>query len=166
MGTRSGRTRLLAAGAVSLFWRPALFETAKAALRALDYELIEITCSGVEAFKQALSDGLRWQDQFGYEPWTGNLNALNDGLRYPPVGEDAGLAICLRGFDAIAAEDPVFAHAVLDVIEYNSRHHLLHGRRLLALVQTRDAGFRADGLGARNAWWNEAEWLDANRGRN
>lgn len=156
--------RLLQYGAVTLFWRAALFEAAKADLRALDYHLIEIACAGVEPFVQALGEGLRWRDQFGYEPWSGNLNALNDGLRDPPVGAEGGLAICLGDFHTIAREDAGFAQGVLDVIEYNSRDHLLRGRRLMALVQTADAGFHADGLGARAAWWNPAEWLNANRG--
>jgi len=154
---------LLAEGAINLYWRDELFEATKGDLRALGYRLIEVTCITPEQFRQAVSDALRWEAQFGYEPWTGNLNALNDALcGFPFDGDD--VAICLRDFHVIAGQEPPFAHGLLDSIERNSRYHLLQGRRLLALVQTNDAKFHCEGLGAASARWNPAEWANASRG--
>jgi len=46
-----------------------------------------------------------------------------------------------------------------DRLEYQARNHLVAGRRLVALVQTVDASFSADGLGKRDATWTAAEWM-------
>src|SRR6202041_350727 len=101
-----------------------------------------------------LGSGLHWMAQFGYEPWTGNLNALNDGLHNPPFEPANCLALCFEGFHRINAEDRQFANGVLDVIEHQSRNQLLLGRRLLALVQTDDGSFSTQSLGERRALWN------------
>ncbi|KQW71387.1 hypothetical protein ASE17_00330 [Phenylobacterium sp. Root77] len=154
---------LLAHGAVTLFWRKRLFDDAKEALRALDYRLVEVLCTTSDQFTADVGFGLNWLGQFGYEPWTGNLDALNDGLRDPPFGPTGCLALCLEGFHQLIAENPTLANGVLDVIEYQSRNQLLIGRRLLALVQTNDGSFHAAALGARGATWNQAEWLNSSR---
>jgi hypothetical protein len=154
---------LLAGGAVTLFWRKTLFDAAKAAIRSLDYRLVEVVCTTSDQFTADLGSGLNWRGQFGYEPWTGNLNALNDGLRDPPFGPTGCLALCLEGFHQLVAENASLANGVLEVIEYQSRDQLLLGRRLIALVQTNDGSFSATGLGARGATWNQAEWLNSSR---
>ena len=150
-------------GAITLFWRRALFNAAKETLRSLDYDLLQLECSTVERFKLELSAALRWEEQFGYSPWDGNLNALDEGVawyRFPP---SSNVALAFAGFHRLVAEDPVTARGLLDVIELQSRNHLAAGRRLIALIQTDDAKFYAGGLGKRSATWNQPEWFDANR---
>lgn len=154
---------LLRHGAITLFWRDGRFEASKAELQDLGYRLIEITCVTPEQFRRAISEALDWEARFGFGPWDGNLNALNDGFASFPFGEDADVAICLRDFHIIAGQEPEFAHGVLDIVEDWSRNHLLTGRRLLALVQTNDVNFRCEGLGGRAASWNAAEWLNVAR---
>ena len=154
---------LIADGAVTLFWRKALLDNAKGSLRLLDYRLVEVVCTTVDKFASDLGSGLNWMEQFGYEPWTGNLNALNDGLRDPPFGPTGCLALCFERFDRMIAEDPRFANGLLDVVEYQSRNQLLKGRRLLALVQTDDGSFFTKKLGGRAAGWNQAEWMNSTR---
>lgn len=150
-------------GAVTLFWKTSLFEAAKTSLIALNYSVLAIKCSTVDRFTVDLGDALDWEKQFGYSPWTGNLDALDEGvawLTFPP-----SLCVCLafEHYQNIAAQDGEFAQGVLEVIEYQARNHLAAGRRMVALVQTDDARFVADNLGKRGATWNEAEWFDANR---
>jgi len=155
---------LLEFGAVTLFWRGALFDATKAQLGGLGYRLIEIDCRTAEQVVQEVSDGLSWAEQFGYEPWTGNLNALDDAFHTFPFGSDDDVAICVRGFHVLVHQDERLARGLLDAIERWSRHHLLSGRRLLAVIQTNDAEFYCEGLGAGRANWNNAEWFNASRG--
>ncbi len=97
----------------------------------------------------------------GYDEWTGNLDALNDAFG---MDFDGGLVLCFLRYDLLNAAKPEFAQGVLDIIESNSRDHLLLGRRLLALVQSDDPRIRFEPLGARAAHWNRREWFDKNRG--
>jgi hypothetical protein len=155
---------LISEGAVTLFWRTAVLNDVKDELRRLHYRVVEVSCATVDEFISDLSAGLNWMEQFGYAPWTGNLNALNDGLRDPSFGPANCLALCFEGFHRIDAEDRDLAQAVLDLIESQSRNHLLLGRRLLALVQTDQASFFTPELGGRKARWNGREWLNSARG--
>ena len=111
-----------------------------------------------------MSSALKWQEQFGYEPWTGNLNALNDGMRYYPFGPSGRSALVLTGFHHLVAADCERAHIILDIIETAARDHLLEAKLLIALVQTDDPRYSCSDIGGRNARWNSREWLDANRG--
>ena len=154
---------LIAEGAVTLFWRKPQFEKCKNDLRLLDYRMVEIVCTNRKEFAGDLGSGLGWKEQFGYEPWDGNLNALNDGLRYPPFGSTGCLALCFERFDRLVAESPQLADGILDVVELQSRNQLLKGRRLLAIVQTNDGSFSTQNLGGRQARWNRAEWLNVAR---
>jgi hypothetical protein len=119
-------------GAVNLFWQPAILAEALDDLRKLGYEIGEVSCrSGRSGFYEQFSHVLRWEEQFGYSPWSGNLNALNDGLRYYPFGSADRSALVLDGFHFLANEDSEFAHVVLDLIERAARNYLLTGRILI-----------------------------------
>jgi len=150
-------------GAVTLFWRRARLNEAMRALDGLGYRLVEADCETVHGFCLALGTGLDWVGQFGYQPWNGNLDALNDGLRGDIFSPTGGLAICLTGFHQLVAADRDFALKVLDVMEGGARDRLVEGKRLAVLVQTDDARFETPSLGGRPATWNEAEWLNASR---
>lgn len=154
---------LLRYGAVTLFWKTSFFEEAKASLISLNYAVRTIQCSTVAQFTTDLGDALQWEKQFGYSPWSGNLNALADGLRSLDFSPSLCVALAFEEYQHIVAHDAEFGHAVLDVIECLARDHLVGGRRMIALVQTKDANFVADNLGKRQAMWNEAEWLNASR---
>lgn len=154
---------LLRHGAVTLFWRADLFTAAKQELAAIGYRLIEVDSASCAALIAALSDGLEWERQFGYAPWSGNLNAFQEGLAGAPFGDQMCLALCLQGFHRVAHDDAEFAEGLLDIIERESRNHLVMGRRLLALVQTDDGQYSTGPLGGRAATWNLAEWLDRSR---
>jgi hypothetical protein len=112
-------------GAVTLFWRQALFDEAKVSLRQLDYTLLEVVCDTTERLVSEMSSGLNWAAQFGYEPWTGNLNALRDGLTEVPFGQSGCLALCFQSFHRVVDQNDAFARGLLDVVEYQSRNHLL-----------------------------------------
>lgn len=68
-------------------------------MTGLDYEIWEVSCGAqVPSFESQMSSALKWQEQFGYDPWTGNLDALNDGMRYYPFGPSGRSALVLAGF--------------------------------------------------------------------
>jgi hypothetical protein len=102
--------------------------------------------------------------QFGYGPWNGNLNALNDGFRGYPFADAGRSALVLEGFHGLVAMDGDFAHQVLDIIERQARNHLLLGKILICLVQTDDNRYNCAAIGCRSANWNPREWLNADRG--
>ena len=66
-----------------------------------------------------MSDALNWQGQFGYWPWTGNLDALTDGFREQPFGSEGRGALMLDGFHVLEQTDKDYAHIVLDIIEFS-----------------------------------------------
>lgn len=149
---------MLRIAAVNLVTDRALFDARRAQLRALDYAEIFIRFETLDQFRRELSDGLEWQEQFGYAPWTGNLDALNDGFRDPPsFSRSGGLVVAIDGFDGLMTAESRTATALLDIIEYQSRNHLLYGRRLIALIRT-DARRQWAGLtfGGRGPNWHDA----------
>ena len=128
---------MLRIAAVNLVSDRALFAARRGQLRALDYAEIFIHFETLDRFRRELSEGLKWQEQFGYAPWTGNLDALNDGFRDPPsFSGSGGLVVAIDGFDALMAAERRTATVLLDIIEYQSRNHLLYGRRLIALIRS------------------------------
>lgn len=157
--------RLLQNGAVNLFWVPRVLDETQEELKRLDYELLQVSClAGSSSFERQMSDALRWEDQFGYAPWNGNLDALNDGLGHYPFGPSGKAALILRGFHALVARDADFAWHVLDLIESNARYSLLEGKLLIGLVQTDDNRYACPPIGGRTPQWNGREWTDQDRG--
>ena len=123
--------RLLQEGAVSLFWKPQVLDAAKDDLKQLGYEILDIECGhGVEHFRAQVSLALRWEEQFGYSPWTGNLDALNSpegphahgtaiagavASRYQFMGAAPGARIlAIRAFAGTVG----FSFAIMKGIEY------------------------------------------------
>jgi hypothetical protein len=155
--------RLMQNGAITLYFQMAILEADLAWLRTHGYHIETIDCQDLAAFRRQMSLALRFKEQFGYDAWTGNLDALNDAFSLE-IAPETGLVFCFLRYDLLKAASPELAEGVLDIIEWNSRDHLLLGRRLLALVQSDDPRIQFGPLGARSANWNEREWLNKNRG--
>jgi hypothetical protein len=112
-------------------------------------------------FSETDTDRLDWQ--LMQNGATGNLDALNDALRYLEVDPQSGLVFCFVRYDLLRTASPELADGVLDMIERNSRDYLLYGRRLLALLQSDDPTIQFHPLGGRSATWNRREWLNKDR---
>jgi hypothetical protein len=155
--------KLMQNGAVTLYFQTAILEEDLVWLREHGYQIESIDCRDLAEFQHQMSRVLGFKEQFGYDEWTGNLDALNDAfcLEIDPEG---GLVLCFRRYDLLKAASPDLAQGVLDIIESNSRNQLLFGRRLLALVQSDDPRIHFGPLGTRAAGWNRREWLNKNRG--
>ena len=162
--TLAADLKLLHDGAVHLFWQSAVLDEWCAELDALGYAIHVVDCADDLAMRTRLSEVLCWEEQFGYGPWTGNLDALNDGMSsFPFDGVEKAALVFLR-FDLHVQRGQRAANGLLDVIERQSRNRLLRATRLLALVQTDDASFYTPELGGRCASWNPDEWSNASRG--
>jgi len=155
---------LLQNGAINLFWRPEILNEAQRALGLLGYEIAEISGrSGWSGFRTQMSFTLRWDEQFGYASWTGNMNALNDGLRGYPFGVSHRNALVIRDFDILVEEDREGSRILLDLLETTARDHLLWGKTLVVLIHTNDNRYDSGPVGGRSAHWNQREWMDASR---
>lgn len=148
---------MLQIAAVNMFTNREAFEDARARLRALDYAEIYIRFETLAEFHRLLSEGLRWREQFGYEPWTGNLDALHDAFHEPPsFSRSGGLVVAIDDFHRLAKADRRGAAHLLDIIEYQSRNHLLCGRRLIGLFRSDKYRDAADTkLGCRGPNWHD-----------
>ncbi len=155
---------LLQNGAVNLYWRSELFEEAILSLKNLNYRILKLRFDNFDQFKLDLSSSLKWHEQFGYTPWVGNLNALDDGLRGEPFNSSTRSVICISNYDSLVKYDGDFAYKILDIIERTSRDYLLFGKVLIGLIQTNDPTYCCEGIGATNTHWNLREWKNASRG--
>lgn len=156
---------LMQHSAVNLFWQPSILRDAQQALAALSYEVTTINCvEGWASFRTQVSGFLKWDEQFSYSPWTGNLDALNDGLRGYPFPLNNRAALTLTDFHVLDRSDPRASHVVLDLLESHSRDFLLFAKRLVVLVQTDDARFYPPTIGGKRPQWNRQEWADKSRG--
>lgn len=156
--------RLLEKSPVTLYWRKEFLYQDIAELKLLGYSVLHFKYETYEQFCRAVGDALRWEEQFGYQPWSGSLDALVDGLRGEPFDSCDECAFVIEDFNLAHKENKRFSEVLIDVLATAAYKYLVHGKRLLTLVQTSNARFGAEDLGARSAWWNDSEWLDSSRG--
>jgi hypothetical protein len=115
------------------------------------------------SFAAGLTEALRFHENFGYTPWTGNLDAVNDAFREVLFGDHRGVVFAFHSFDALHRAELHLAQGTLDILEASARDHLLFGHRLLAVVHSDDPDLDLGSLGGRGATWNRREWLSADR---
>lgn len=156
--------RLMQNSSVVLYCNKAFFEDDLQMLSGYGYQIHRISCVSMAVIRREFSRVLKWKEQFGYELWTGNLDAFNDGLRARLLEDAPDNVFALEDFHCLAKEEPEFAARLLDIIERKSRDYLLFGRRLVSLVRTDDAGFSCEVIGGTSAQWNRREWFTADRG--
>ena len=91
--------QLVQNSAVSLFWNNAVLDETRESLLEIGYGIAEVVCRrAMQGFMQQVSDVLLWEDQFGYQGWDGNLDALNDGFRYYPFDPSGRSALISAAF--------------------------------------------------------------------
>lgn len=142
-------------GAIALYHRRAFFDADRARLAALAYRITDLDAAAWESaatFHEGVKDALSLPGHYRR-----NLASFVDALTELRVPEDAGVALAIRHYDAFVRREPALASAVLEAIESASRHHLLFGRRFLALIQSDDASLRFAPVGARPIVLNARE---------
>ena len=149
-------------GAVTLFRKEEILERAIKTLKKIGYVVAELDCSSLDNFHGSVSVALRWNAQFGYSNWNGNLDALDEGMGNLPSDK---FLLVARDYQKIKLFDRRLFHAFWDIYEIESRNSLLFGQLALGFVQVDRSDFRLDNLGSRAALWNKAEWLTKDRYR-
>jgi hypothetical protein len=148
---------LLRRGPINLVSNPAVLEEHLRALILLGYRLVRIRYEDTRSFRTDISRALRWKEQFGYDGWDGNLDALNDGLRGEPFAASDLNLFCLEGFHGLVKDDARTARALLDMLCEASWDHLLHGKRLVVLIQTDDPAYETPPVGCHHGRWTARE---------
>jgi hypothetical protein len=149
--------RFLKTGPVQLFRSDEVLDQALRDLGELEYLPLRWNLESDDGFRRAVSKQLKWQAQFGYVDWTGNLDALNDGLRAEPFGSSDRSVIVLENFDRLRERDSLYAFKLLDVLAMASWHYMLFGKALLCFVHTNDPDLETPKLAGRAASWNDKE---------
>lgn len=141
--------RLLQNGAINIYSNKNIIKSHYEQLEKEGYQIEILRCDTKETFEHDITMTLNWKEQFGYSPWNGNLNALNDAMREMNISKNGKLVLVCENFHKLVKIDSNCAIAFLDLLEYNSRNHLLVGCRTIGLIHTEDTHFHAYPLGAR-----------------
>jgi len=153
---------LLQNGPVAMYFDRAVLSEDLHRLVEGAYLVDKFECGAWQTPAEAMADlarQLRFPDYFG-----GNLDALNDCLGDIEVPDNAGRALVLVTFDKVVERFGEFAWQLLDVIASQGRYHLLHGRRLIGIVQSDDPRLSLAPVGACPVTWNRREWQNKKRG--
>lgn len=153
---------ILQNGAIALYHEGAVLDEDRAVLVALGYRVLVLDAGTWESAADLHEDvqrTLSFPAQYAR-----NLAALVDCLSELKISEDGGMAVVIRHFEKFARHEPALATAVLEALESTSRHHLLFGRRFLAMIQSDDATVRFAPVGARPVVWNPREVSPSHRG--
>ena len=156
--------QLLNTGGVNLVRRKEFLEGRLRALEGLGYAIHRLRFTSVDAFVRELSSALRWEEQFGYGSWGGNLDALNDGFPGDLFDASDLNAFCIEDFHLFVAADRHMAEGVLDIVAREARGQFLLGKRLVLLIQTDDATYQTPPLASVHGQWSREEWSTASRG--
>lgn len=154
--------QLLQNSPVTLYFRAGLLDEDLDWLVRHGYRVDRLDCAGWTAsdvVHATLRDALRLPGYQGH-----SLDAFADSLEGLDVPDDGGRVLVFTRYDVPAAAIPDVARDLLDIIAAESRQHLLHGRRLLALVQTDDPELAFEPVGACVVEWNPKECTNAARG--
>ena len=147
---------------VTLYHKPAVLDDDLGWLQAQGYAVHRFTASAwstLEDFHAEVSKALKFPAHYGR-----NLDAFRDCLSELKVTREGGLVLVFVGFDEFHRRYPEQASHVLDIIAGRSRHALLFGRRLLAVVQSSDPRLQLSPVGSTPVGWNRREWSTKDRG--
>jgi RNAse (barnase) inhibitor barstar len=160
--------RLVRNSFVTMFWKLAVLEEATGWLKDHGYHLTTLDASAWTVpsdMHRELAAALDFPDYYGH-----NLDALNDCMGdvaagdYGTPADATGLVLVLTDFDTFAASHRPSAQALLEIFAGQARSAALFGRRMICLVQSGDPKLNFEPVGATPVGWNDAEWLNAQRG--
>ncbi|MHB8598468.1 MAG: barstar family protein [Ktedonobacteraceae bacterium] len=138
--------QILQNGAISLYHNRSIFEEVCEWFHQQQYHLYRFDCTqwtSLNDFHRDVSQTLKFPDYYGQ-----NLDAFNDSLIDIDVPNKSGGLLAFSRFDTFALMHFSFAQTILDIIQDNSRHFLLTGQRLIALVQSDDVDLAFEPVGA------------------
>jgi RNAse (barnase) inhibitor barstar len=153
---------------VTMFWRRSLLDDTIRWLIQHDYDVVTLdsaTWRSAENMLTDMAEALDFPAYFGH-----SLNSLSDCLRdvaacdYGWRSEATGLVLVLINFERFAAADRLTAQRLLDIFADKARAAMLIGNRMMCIIQSNDPRSTFEPVGATPVIWNDAEWLDTNRG--
>lgn len=158
---------LIKNSAVSLYWRPALFEGTLDWLADHGYQLVLLDALRWRTegdFHDAIASALEFPGHYGR-----NLDAFADCMRdvgayrYGAIREATGTILALRHYDSFAVCAPYPGQAILDIFATEARAAMLFGHRMLCLLQSDDPRVYFEDVGSTPVAWNPYEWLESSR---
>ena len=147
--------QLLQNGAITLYHRNEILLNDVEWLKTYGYYIDNFDCSfweNEEIMHDVFAGLLEFPHYYGQ-----NLDAFNDCLSDIDIPNESGRAFIFQRYDMFADRMPKVAWHILDIIENQSRMHLLFGKRLVALVQTDNLHIKFDPIGCRGVSWNRQE---------
>jgi hypothetical protein len=159
--------RLLGSGPVTLFFQAAVLDDIVSELRDSDYHVVELDASRWLTVKDMYWDFARvFRFEHDHADPQGFGECLAESLcgQYGAFDDTNGVAIVMTGYDQFARDFPDTAHSILDVIADRSRGALLNGDHFVCLLQSDDPRLELPTIGAIPVRWNDAEWLNTQRG--
>ncbi|MBH5316482.1 barstar family protein [Paenibacillus sp. GSMTC-2017] len=148
-------------GSIVKFWSQSILDKTIQNIREEGFEINCFDCESWDKNNCLLEIGktLEFPSYYG-----GNLAAFNDCLSdvYP---SDEGIVFVFKNFDRFNERDSDMAHEVLDIIQNNSWRLLIqHQKKLIAFLLSNDPHLQFQKVGALSILWNNAEWMNKNRG--
>jgi hypothetical protein len=160
--------RLVHSTFVTMFWDSTLLQKTVGWLSNHGYQVATVDTddwSEAADMHRDIARTLDFPDYYGH-----NLDALDDCLGDVACGaygvrpNATGLVLVLQNYDRFAARSADTAHQLLDIFATQARHAAILGNRMFCLVQSGDPRLALEPVGATPVMWNDAEFLDANRG--
>lgn len=155
--------QILQERATNLYYSAYIFTQDCKWFRNFAYELTLFTCAEwYEAHDMyvALAKGLHVAAYDGH-----SVNWLNETLDQLPISDKSGRVLAFTHFDQFFQRRPFEAYHLINAIEHSSRHFLIYGQRLLALIQADDPHFdsKIHPVGEVKVQYNARERLVAQR---
>jgi len=153
--------RILQFGPVALYYQAAVLERDVAGVTELGYDLhrLDLEAAGSEEFHELIASSLEFPDYYGR-----NLDALDDCLSDVPYTRESDVLLVLESFDSFFRRDEAFAHGVLDALWGNALRNQQVGHTMLVFVRSGDPRLSLPPVGSSTIYWNQAEFLDEDRG--
>jgi hypothetical protein len=100
-----------------------------------DYTLHDWQLTSKTGFFGEVSESLNWEAQFGYAPWTGNLDALNDGIIHWDAKGAERVLISIDNAEQLERWFSGKSASFWDILHDMTRAQLLLGTGLLILAK-------------------------------
>lgn len=125
-------SQYLTHGSATYFATAAALDEAVAKVEAHGYRVFSVDASTRSKVTTALTAALGFQEQFGYSPWRGSLDALADALYGLAFSGVTGVVFAFCNVDA--SDDRTFVDNVLAVLDEASAEAKVQKRELMIFV--------------------------------
>lgn len=154
--------RTLAYGPVAKYYDKGLWET-------------DLTWYEEQGYKTYFFDASKWytiddfysdlHEKFEFASYFGrNWGAVDDLISEVDRGKSGNVLVAIENYDAWYREDKPNAQIFLEVLADQTYSYLVHGRKLVTLIQSNDPKLNVKEVGSKRIGWNWVEWDNKKRG--